>query len=485
MSKVEQIRSALSTVRSEHRSADSSFEYAQSRVERINNTPINIYYDDVHGRIREAINVAMDACLALYTTCQKLVLKLDKTCRPLLDEDTPADLIGDIYREIRQLNEDSEINNDYTGNLDGISFGDVAKIRYIPTDEAKSIEHFWEQQYLGRKRKEENDAYMQRHGVSLSEIPKHKRYMELVRKLGSATTSEAVIALRDGFADMQDCWDAAAYVAQCDARIAELQAAEAEAQRQAELERIAAEKRKEKQDAVVAECNAKVDAFGAALKKQVARLLETFQAGLQQQIAATQREKEQAECELRGLGFFAFGAKKAKKAEILRLEQQLLALQNPDNVAGEKKRLSSLATKAKNAYAKQVKEYLYKRFPCLEPQEPTYVFSGSKEGKALKVLYLMRDGKPYLVTDIMEMLQQDGDGLSSSYVTMLLRNLKDSGRVIRMEVKGRAYFKCNCDVEREIEHLKAETDLPYTETPEYADVPCPEPPSVDAVFGDA
>ena len=58
------------------------------------------------------------------------------------------------------------------------------------------------------------------------------------------------------------------------------------------------------------------------------------------------------------------------------------------------------------------------------------------EETKVEILNLMENGKPYTVTEIQKMV-----GLESNQKTSaLIRQLKESGLVIRTEEKGKAYF---------------------------------------------
>ena len=46
----------------------------------------------------------------------------------------------------------------------------------------------------------------------------------------------------------------------------------------------------------------------------------------------------------------------------------------------------------------------------------------------------------YTVSELLKVVPEF-DGCSASYANAIIKKLKDSGRVIRIEVKGRAYFK--------------------------------------------
>lgn len=56
-----------------------------------------------------------------------------------------------------------------------------------------------------------------------------------------------------------------------------------------------------------------------------------------------------------------------------------------------------------------------------------------------EILNSMEKGKPYTISDMLKMFVCC-EGLSQNKVNALVKQLKDSGKVIRTEAKGKAYF---------------------------------------------
>jgi hypothetical protein len=63
----------------------------------------------------------------------------------------------------------------------------------------------------------------------------------------------------------------------------------------------------------------------------------------------------------------------------------------------------------------------------------------ANEAHKVKILDSMEVGKPYTISDMLKMFVCC-EGLSQNKVNALVKQLKDSGKVIRSEVKGKAYF---------------------------------------------
>ena len=242
-----EMKKALEEVKSKHRSAEREFDQAKSEIERMTSTSINIYYDDVESRIIEAISASLEASRNLYTVCQALVLALDKVCKPLLVDEISHTLVQKIADEISSLNEDSDIDNDYTGSFEGVSFGDVGNIHFEATDEAKKIERFWITKASSMKKTAEENAYVSKHKIAAKDIEKHKKYETAKETLKYATTSAKVKSARSSFVALKGYLDSEEYIKKCDAKLPDLEEKEKKAaQEKAEKEAVEAKRQAEK-----------------------------------------------------------------------------------------------------------------------------------------------------------------------------------------------------------------------------------------------
>lgn len=64
----------------------------------------------------------------------------------------------------------------------------------------------------------------------------------------------------------------------------------------------------------------------------------------------------------------------------------------------------------------------------------------ANEGYKTAILDEMEEGKSYTITDMCKELPTCVELASPNKVNALIKQLKDSGKVIRTEVKGKAYF---------------------------------------------
>ncbi len=90
------------------------------------------------GKIVDAVNTAIDGSRIYYEVCQGLVLALHEVCEPLVTDETDYVLVRKIADEMYSLNDDSDIDCNFTGSFEGLSFGEVGKVHFLPSDKAKN-----------------------------------------------------------------------------------------------------------------------------------------------------------------------------------------------------------------------------------------------------------------------------------------------------------------------------------------------------------
>ncbi len=73
---------------------------------------------------------------------QALVKEVDDLCRPLLEETPEYGVVSEVRDFIKYLNDESEIENNFSASLNSHSLGDVATRRYFPSVENKMIQKF-------------------------------------------------------------------------------------------------------------------------------------------------------------------------------------------------------------------------------------------------------------------------------------------------------------------------------------------------------
>ena len=156
---------------------------------------INLFGGSATSQVADLASESRKICDALYASYQMLVKMLDNQCRPLLDQEPEIPSVRAVRDLIKWLNDESEIENNFTASLNAHNLGNVASVRYIPSIENKMIQSFWETTYHalpGRvdfeyREKEEADRKKQ----EAANIRK-AQYEESVKKTDSAKETESV-----------------------------------------------------------------------------------------------------------------------------------------------------------------------------------------------------------------------------------------------------------------------------------------------------
>lgn len=123
--------------------ASSKFTAACGEVQRKAVPRIDLYGKDAVSRVAEITGSMRKACDEYYASLQSLVIELDMQCRPLIDEGLSVDSIYEVYKTIKWLNEESEIESQYNASVNSTDYGNVASTTYIPSISNKMIQEFW------------------------------------------------------------------------------------------------------------------------------------------------------------------------------------------------------------------------------------------------------------------------------------------------------------------------------------------------------
>ena len=216
------LNSTLKDIQYAHKKAERKFDDEKDKIEKMTAATINIYYDNPHSKIVQAVHASMEASKELFATCQALVVSLDDLCRPRLSLGASASVINEIACEIESLNEDSIIDNDYTGSLDGISFGDVAKVSFTPTIEARAIETFWRAKAnefaLHEKavlKKQKDEQFIKQHKINPGDLEKHRLYLSGKEMYQEANTSEKMLKVENIFKSLSTYLDSPDFAKKC------------------------------------------------------------------------------------------------------------------------------------------------------------------------------------------------------------------------------------------------------------------------------
>lgn len=187
----EEIKNALSQIKSEQSRAEYAFERVKQEIDRLSSSEINIFYDDIESRIRKIVSVALKGGNEFFEKCQELVLQLDRICRPLAIDGVTYDIIRQIANLIEELNDESEIEYNFTASFDEYSLGGISDVNYSPTDEAKSIERYWKTKASQEKTTENNISHVpQTRGQSAAKVSAAKTQ----KKAASALNAEQAAA---------------------------------------------------------------------------------------------------------------------------------------------------------------------------------------------------------------------------------------------------------------------------------------------------
>lgn len=138
---------AVSSAKRTASNADGDFDRANSRIQRMASSQIDLFGGNAVTRVADISQEAKKACDDLYAALQLALATLDNICRPLLIYKPEGKAIKEVYHEIKQLNSDSEISNTFSASVNYNSLGDVATRRYAPSIQAKMIEQFWKSEY--------------------------------------------------------------------------------------------------------------------------------------------------------------------------------------------------------------------------------------------------------------------------------------------------------------------------------------------------
>lgn len=143
--------------------AEAEFDRRNSDIQRKASNSIDLFGGDARRRVVEIASDSRRACDELYATYQALIPMLDNLCRPILEEQPSADAVNAVQKMIKWLNDESEIENNYSASLNSHDLGGILTAKYIPSMENKIIQKFWEQTFTAmpeakeilRKEKEE------------------------------------------------------------------------------------------------------------------------------------------------------------------------------------------------------------------------------------------------------------------------------------------------------------------------------------------
>ncbi len=317
------ISEIVSRVRREARSAEREFDRRNNEIQRKASYSIDLFGGTATSQVVELASDARRACDELYASYQSLIQILDRECRPLLSSTTPGPAIREVADLIKWLNDESEIENNFTASLNSYSLGQVASAKYVPRTESRMIQKFWESQY--NMTPEAKDA--ERRREEARQRQRQRMEEERLRKEEEKRRQE-------------------------------------ERRRQEEAERLLRDmQEKEYMEMILADAGKRVNNFLSALGQERQRQIDVLKTGLQDKLAEFRQEKQRLERELSSLGLLKGARKKALRQKILILELRIQKLKGESILSPEIQRIQELETNARTEYERTVETYLNQRFP--------------------------------------------------------------------------------------------------------------------------
>ena len=143
----EKMLAAVKASRERAERAEAEFDRRNEAIQADDSRSINLFGGSAVSQVADLASAARKACDALYAAYQMEIRLLDEACRPLLSQDPSIQAVREVAKMIKWLNDESEIENNFTASLNNRSLGDVASARYIPSMENKMIQSYWDSKY--------------------------------------------------------------------------------------------------------------------------------------------------------------------------------------------------------------------------------------------------------------------------------------------------------------------------------------------------
>lgn len=402
----EQMLAAVRSTKESAKRAEQEYDRRADRLQEKASQNINLFGGSAVSQVADIAQESRSICDTLYATYQTLVRMLDSQCRPLLDQNPDYTAVRAVRDLIKWLNDESEIQNNFTASLNAYNLGDIAAVRYIPSMENKMIQTFWETSYQSlpgvadAERREQDEAARQRQEQAAA---RKARYEEGQKDAHSQKAQKEA-----SYQDALIRWREA--VAQTERNRADRIA------RMSESERTAL-------------TTAATEEYAAA------------SIHLEQEKQLLQATLTRAQADLSAQGFFQFGEKLRLKKEIEKLQAQLSEKENAlQNAAAQRDRkirdIPFRLRQKQNEWEKVAeKAYPMPQEPCPPGMTPQQFASKKLQDAIYETL---SQHKMLTVTELMEKCAAVRD-LSETRVKALLRQMLGD-RVEYREAARRAYY---------------------------------------------
>ncbi len=390
----------VNRVKARAKRAEERFDTEASNVELLASQTIELFGGQVASSITDVVTKAKAACDTLYAEYQSLVQLLDSECRPLLNDSVSKAAIQAVHDQIKWLNDESEIENNYTASLNTHSLGDVASVKYFPSVQCRSVQSFWEAKC---------DMFVEKQaGIGEARQPLDVNLNEAQK--------DADFRLPDGYLEA-----AARYKAEMSAWSVEVDTIN--------------ERRKK----LLYE---QVEALKAKLYEKIVDKYNRDMSAVNEKKEKLTSEKEAAEQKLAQLGFFAFAEKQACRAiiegrtsELVEAEDEIRDIQaayvrNEEDIPEELE-----------LQEEELKKQIEAENPL--PEKPKPEFDSKQLPNTLIKNAILRELRAYgrmTIADILDKCPECAT-LSNIWVASLMRQLRNEGKAELCEEKNGMYFR--------------------------------------------
>ena len=412
----QRIMDCVSYCKSRASRAESEFDSASRAIQRQASYSIDLFGGNVTSRVADISRDSRRACDDLYTAYQSLIRTLDETCRPLLSQDPDLSAVRAVCELMKWLNDESEIENNFTASFNGHDLGDVASRRYVPSMECKMIQRYWEDKYEMWPGRAEAEA------KARAVEAERRRVAEQLRKEREAEEMKKFDAEMEVYNKEYAAW--------------KKKKDEIEVQRRAMVDETLTRETEEK-------------------KNRARKIYQDKKAEINSRKEAAEKTKAEAIETLAGLGFFAFGAKSRNKQIVRESMETLERLkvemgQLEDAYRTEHRKIDS----ARNKRRQELEKAAEKRYPIppepKKPRKPLVTSGGGYSGELTPIqianraiqqdiLEHMEPGVLYTISDIQQMVPSCED-LTNQRVSALIRQMVPD-QIERVEERRMAYFR--------------------------------------------
>lgn len=378
--------------------AERDYDTGAAQIQRMSERSISLFGGDAVNRVADIASESRKICDELYAAYQTLVEIVDDQCRPLLDENPELEAVEAVCELIKWLNDESEIENNFTASFNGNDLGGIASSRYIPMMKNKMIERFWASKYDMWPGRAEKEAAEKKENKAAAE--RTRQEAKLLRK-----------AIEEEYEKNLALW-------------------------KTEVQRIEILRRKKLEQAL-----------GDAKKRRIKEIDDTFSSITQRVdtvIYLSEQKRSDASQKLETLGFFKFAEKQAVQKTI---DAMTTAITEAERERADAEERHSKEKREVDKWLQQQEKKLRMEVERtnpmpIAPQKPYFTANGQKidlSGIKGAIVYGMTPGKHYTLSDLCQSIPELMDS-TPQIVNSMLRSLVLEGLVKRIEDKRKAYY---------------------------------------------